>query len=359
VNVHLSSWILPENKFTKEKKVMLRHLLSHSGGITVSGFRGYAAGEEVPSILQVLNGEGPANSAPIRVSSEPGKHWRYSEGGYCIAQQLTIDSIGGDFPGIMEKMVLEPVGMKRSTYLQPLPEKRSHNAATGYRSSGKAVEGKWHTYPEMAAAGLWTTSSDLARFAIEIQKSFTGKTLGVLSNALVNEMLTRQIGNYGLGLSLRGEGESLAFSHSGGNEGFRCYMFAYTEKDQGAVVMTNSDNGNRLFAEILRSIAAEYEWNDFIPKKRTVADVNPSVYQNYIRKYLLREDFSISITFADGKLLVQSPDGEKVELLPASEFTFFATDPDIEVEFVANESGKALEMRVEKSGDKLVAKRIK
>ncbi len=145
-----------------------------------------------------------------------------------------------------------------STYEQPLPENRRGEEAIGHRGNGKPIEGGCHTYPEMAAAGLWTTPSDLCRFAIELMITYKGKSHKILSKQMVNQMLTVQKGYYGLGIGLGKKGENFSFSHGGGNEGFKCYLVAYPEKGQGAAIMTNSDSGSTLYVEILRSVANEY-----------------------------------------------------------------------------------------------------
>ena len=279
VNQKLVSWRIPENEFTKDKKVTLRRLLSHTAGITVSGLRGYASDEQVPTLRQILDGIKPANSSPVRVDLIPGTQWRYSGGGFLVLQQLLIDVTGNPFPEIMRELVLQKLKMKHSTYQQPLPMNLRARAACGHKENGEKVKGDWFIYPEMAAGGLWTTPSDLARFAIELQRSKAGKSNRVLSAEMVNQMLSgqmedfpvemvskrygREIRNQGLGFRLEGKGRSARFSHHGGNEGYRCFLVAYSDLGQGAVVMTNSDNGFELVQEIIRSIAKEYGWVDY------------------------------------------------------------------------------------------------
>lgn len=174
INAVLKSWKIPENARTRKAPVTLEGLLSHTAGVTVHGFPGYAAGTPVPTLIQVLDGAPPANTAPIRVDLDPGAQYRYSGGGYTIAQQAMIDVTGQPFPGILAETVLRPIGMTSSTYEQPLPEARVADAATGYRADGAPVPGKRNVYPEMAAAGLWTAPTDLARFAIAVQKTPRG-----------------------------------------------------------------------------------------------------------------------------------------------------------------------------------------
>jgi CubicO group peptidase (beta-lactamase class C family) len=215
VNALLRTWKVPENEFTKEKKVTLRGILSHSAGLTVHGFPGYGAGSTMPSLVQILDGVKPANTPAIRVDIVPGSKMRYSGGGYVVMQQLIIDATGEPFPKFMHDTVLKPMGMTNSGYEQPLPAALAARTATGYYSNGKPVASRWHIYPEMAAAGLWTTASDLARFEISIQEAMTGKSNPVISQATVRQMLTKQKENAGLGLFLQGEGKRLAFMHDG------------------------------------------------------------------------------------------------------------------------------------------------
>jgi len=262
VNERLISWHVTENEFTAQEKVTLRRLLSHSAGVTVSGFGGYAQGEEIPILQQILDGEPPANSPPIRVDIVPGTQHRYSGGGYMIVQQLLMDVTGKPFPEIMQETVLRPSGMISSTFEYPLPKEREDAAATGHRANGQPLKGKWHTYPEMGAgASLWTTPSDLARFAIEIMLSYAEQSSEVLSQDMANQMLAPQIDDRGLGPVMGDDGgDLLYFMHPGGNEGFRCVLVAYPKRGQGVVIMTNGDSGEALWREILNSVSVAYGW---------------------------------------------------------------------------------------------------
>lgn len=191
------------------------------------GFRGYAEGEPVPSLLQILNGEQPANSAAIRVDTVPGTQERYSGGGYVVLHQLLRDVTEQSFPALLQASVLDPLRMTRSTFEQPLPAVFAATAARAHRGDGTAITGQWHTYPELAPDGLWTTPSDLARFAIELQRSLEGQSTKVLTADMTKQMLTKQLGSMGLGIVLMGEGAAQRFEHGGGNAGFRCNLVAY------------------------------------------------------------------------------------------------------------------------------------
>jgi CubicO group peptidase (beta-lactamase class C family) len=271
VNKKLVTWKVPENEFTKEQKVTLRRLQSHSAGLTVHGFPGYATDQPIPALVQIFNGEKPANTAPIRVDFIPGTRFRYSGGGVTIEQQLMIDVTGKPFPQFMRETVLDKIGMKDSTYEQPLPPARAMLAATGTYSNGKQVRGKWHVYPEMAAAGLWTTPSDLARFAIEIALSKNGKANHVLSQATVREMLKPQIEHVGLGFFLGDEKNPDQFGHDGADEGFQALLIMFSDSGQGVAIMGNSDSFFRLTSYLVESIAKEYGWK-YTPGKRSASD---------------------------------------------------------------------------------------
>lgn len=246
VNKKLKTWKVPENDFTREQKVTLRRLVSHSAGLTVHGFPGYAVNETVPTLVQIFNGEKPANTEPIRVDFVPGTKMRYSGGGVTIEQQLMIDVTGKPFPQFMRETVLSKAGMTDSTYEQPLPPARAALTATGTRADGMSIDGRWHIYPEMAAAGLWTTPTDLARFAIEIALSKQGKANHVLSQKTTQEMLKPQIEAEGGGahvalaffLDDKNPGD---FGHNGADEGFQALLTMNAESGRGIAIMGNSD----------------------------------------------------------------------------------------------------------------------
>lgn len=260
VNTQLHTWKIPENEFTKNKKVTLRGILSHNAGLNVHGFPGYATDAVMPTLLNVLDGVKPANTPAIHADIVPGSEWRYSGGGYTVMQQMIIDATGKSFPEFMHETVLTPLGMTNSTYEQPLPQDIAISAASGYYSNGRAVSGRWHVYPEMAAAGLWTTASDLAHFAIGVQQAFTGETDSVLSQSMAHQMLTEQVNNDGLGVFLTGHKEMLRFWHDGRNAGFDGFMIASANLGNGAVILINANDNSGTLKNIIKFIVKKYHW---------------------------------------------------------------------------------------------------
>ena len=340
VNTYLTGWKFPADPIAAGKPVTLRELLTHTGGTTVHGFPGYASTEPVPTLVQVLNGEKPANTPAIRSEAAPMARWNYSGGGYTIMQQAVIDVSHEPFPKLLHDSVLAPIGMKHSTYEQPLPESLRKNAATPYRGDGKPVEGGAHTYPEMAAAGLWTTPTDLAIYAIEVEQSLAGKANHVLSADMTRQMLTPGMGHWGLGLQIGGSDTNPYFSHGGANEGFRNNFAAYEKNGEGVFVMTNGDNGGQIADEVMHSVAAEYQWPDFKPTVRTAIHVDPKILSSYAGTYELMKGFDLVVTVEDGQLVTQATGQGKVPIYAESETKFFPTVIPAEIEFVKDDQGK-------------------
>lgn len=368
VNKRLTSWKVPENEFTKEEKVSVRRLLAHTAGVTEPGFLGYSVDRALPNLHQILEGEKPANSRPIRVDMKPGTKFRYSGGGYVILQQLMMDVTGMSFPELMQKTLLQKLGMIPSTFQQPLALDLTSRAAAGHLPNGKEMEGKWFVLPELAPAGLWTTPSDLARLVIEVQKSRLGKSNKVLSTASIKEMLTPQIENVALGWFVDGQGNSARFSFGGANVGYKCRMLGYMNAGQGVVVMTNSENGAELGAEIIRSIAAEYGWPDFHPRERVVVKVDPRIYDSYVGEYEIAPGFILSVTREGDKLFSRampiptppSATGQpKSEMFPESETTFFVTDADAQFTFVKDDKGQVTQVNIQRTTRLFKARKIK
>jgi CubicO group peptidase (beta-lactamase class C family) len=344
VNERLTSWQVPTNEFTDpadgpRRPVTLRDLLSHTAGMTVSGFPGYNRNEPMPTTIEVLDGSG--NTEPIRVDIPPGTTRRYSGGGYTVAQLLMSDATGKGFAGLMAEMVLEPVGMEHSTFEQPLPEALHDRAATAHQADGTPVDGSWHVYPEQAAAGMWTTPTDLARFAIAVQRGLAGESAPVLSAAMTREMVTAPVEEgYGLGLSLGEE----RFGHGGGNRGFKCSLTAFYEGGNGAVVMTNSDSGWQLGAEVMAHLFRHHGWPGLEPREKTAIVMTPEQLEPFAGTYRAEGWGDITMRVADGvdRLYLEYPDGDTGFLRPESASVFF--DPaDFEtIEFLFDEATGAV-----------------
>jgi len=266
VNDKLTTWKVPDNGFTGTEKVTLRRILSHTAGLTVHGFGGYEVGTPVPTLTQILDGTPPANSPAVRVDTTPGAMWRYSGGGYTIMQLMMDDVTGQPFDQWMATNVIAPFGMTRSSFAQPPSAAFAPFTAAGQYAPGNPVPGRWHLYPEMAAAGLWTTATDLAQFVIAIQQSYAGTANPVISQAMTRQMLTNVQGDDGLGVFLDTSTGSLLFSHGGRDDGFDAYMGGYAETGQGVAIMINANDNSGMVRRIYEFVARQYNWPGSAPQ---------------------------------------------------------------------------------------------
>ena len=343
VNATLKSWKVPTNEFTAVKPVTLRGLLSHTAGLTVHGFPGYAVDGPMPTVVQVLDGAPPTNTAPIRVDVAPGSLWRYSGGGYTVMQQMVVDATGQSFPEYMRQAVLEPAGMTRSSYEQPLPSALAAATASGHYADQRPVKGRWHVYPEMAAAGLWTTPTDLARFAIEVQRSYTGQSNAVLSQAMTRRMLTEEKNGYGLGVAVQGTGRAMMFGHNGRDEGFDASMNASAETGQGLVVMINANDNSSMVNRIVGFVAKKYGWpamvSTYVPPVASAEAIPLVRLQSYTGRYEFSNNNMMTLATAGGRLFTLTNGLRDEEFVPIGGDQFVSTDRDSRIVFTRNAGG--------------------
>jgi CubicO group peptidase (beta-lactamase class C family) len=266
VNNVLKTWKIPKNKFTRKNSVTVRNIVSMTSGLSVHGFAGYSVGAKLPSLVQILNGQSPANSKPIRVIFVPGTKYLYSGGGLLVLQQLMTDVTNKSFPLEMKHLVLRPLGMKNSLFARSLDKKLSLQVIPGFYSMaadnrGGMVEGGWHNYPELGAGGLWTTPKDLAKFVINITKSYQGKKEGLLKQSIAKKMLTRQKNSvFGLGVCINGKGRNLIFSKGGRNLGYTSLMIGFPNTGQGAILMINCNDNLPFIEKVMQAIDRIYKW---------------------------------------------------------------------------------------------------
>lgn len=354
VNMYLKDWRVEENEFTHENKVTLRRLLTHTAGMTVHGFPGYQQTDTFPTISEVLDGNG--NTPRIFVDTPPDSIWRYSGGGYTVMEKVVEDISGQPLEKYMKTNILEPLEMNNSTYEQPLPVKYHGKASAAYDSQGRIIEGLWHNYPEQAAAGLWTTPTDLARYCIAIQEIAGGKTESILSQNTINKMLTKHKNDWGLGPALASSGDSLRFQHGGKNAGFTNNMIGFAHTGDAVIIMTNADNGGALIGEILRSVSNYYHWG--FASQRIIELAAPGTYniEKFLGKYLYTEqvpgigDYIVELTRENNKIIVNDPNnGDKNEMRAMDSLNFidmkngdemiFSTGEN-QVEFIWNNNFK-------------------
>jgi CubicO group peptidase (beta-lactamase class C family) len=264
VNTILKSWKLPDGSGEHGSPAATpRMLMSHTSGTgDAFGFPGYEPDAPLPTVPQILDGAKPSNLRAVRLERAPGTGYEYSGGAVMIQQLAVSDATGKPFAQLARESVLAPLEMTSSSYEQPLPAGLAVRAARAHNRMGVRAGAPWHVYPEQAAAGLWTTPTDLARFAIEVQLAIEGRSKSVLSPSLAREMVTPVgVGPFAVGFEVSKQGEGWYFAHGGSNWGFQCDLTAHRSKGYGAVIMTNGDNGGAIIGELRRMIQREYNWD--------------------------------------------------------------------------------------------------
>lgn len=360
INTYLQSWKFPYDSLSKGKKITIANLLSHSAGLTVHGFGGYEKGQEIPTIFQVLDGKKPANSPAVRSMYEPGLKFEYSGGGTTISQLIVMDITHVPYDKYMYDNVLKPLGMTSSTYKQPPVNIKPELISAAYYPDGKKVPGKYHIYPEQAAAGLWTNPTDLSKYIIETQLAYAGKSHKVLSQQMTSLRLTPYVDKKAaLGVFIDDYDGIKYFEHGGVDEGFISQYYGSLEDGNGVVVMVNTSNGGSLIPEIINSVAKVYGFKGLnhskIVKNVTVAD---TVLQSYTGQYELAPKTIITIT-REGNQLYGQPTGEtKLAMFPEAQNKFYLKAVEVEVEFIKDNKGEVTKLVVYQNGVH-EAKRVK
>ena len=363
VNSYLTSWRVPTIS-DWQPRITLRQLLSHTAGLTLHGFPGYPNSEPRPTTVQVLNGEPPANTHKVEINLIPGLHFRYSGGGTTIAQQVLVDVLQRPFSEIMLELVLAPLGMTHSTYEQPLPTNYLSKAATAHSFPGTPIKGKHHVYPEMAAAGLWTTPADLAKVGVELMRVLRGSTPVAWTQETLEEMLrpqqpeqSRETNEEFVGLGFFAAGgvsDGFHFFHNGGNVGFVSFMRFYPHVGKGAVIMLNSEEFD-LIQEVMRSIALEYEWSGVFPQERPIITLAQT--DLYSGLYLTKSGLQFKIISYDENLLLQYGQQPSLQFFPTSELEFFAQVANASICFEKDDTGSVVSMTLNQADQQIKAER--
>ena len=370
VNDILTSWTLDGEGFTDEHPVTPRTLTSHTSGLGDGfGFPGYDPDDPLPTVVQILDGHEHSNVGPLFMERPPMTFAEYSGGGVTLMQQALSDAWNLPFAELMQEKVLGPIGMTRSTFVQPLPADWDANAARAHDGDGQSQGPKWHVYPEQAAAGLWTTPTDLARFAVEVQTAARGASTRVLDRQLVQEMLSPVgVGGFGVGFSIQELGEGWYFQHGGANWGFRATLLAHKVKGYGLAILTNGNRGGAVAAELSRRIQTAYAWDSLADPvrrgyERTVdtadVDVPESVLASYVGEYEIPGEGTAVITLEDGRLFAE-PEGQgRLEILPQSTTVFAPRGIGVRIEFVTDASGAVVALIIHQGGRETRAPRVR
>jgi CubicO group peptidase (beta-lactamase class C family) len=354
----LEPWSLRAQSDAGTGTVSPLSLLMHTAGISDQVFAGYPAGEELPDLMTILMGKPPATTPLVWRRWPPGNEPRYSEGGYLILQKILENTSGQAFTDYMDMGILQPAGMSNSLFASRLAEDIRFRAASGHQREGKPLEGKWRDHPELAAAGLWTTAPDLARFALALMGDALGRSHTLLSSPTARRMLTPQQFNRGIGFTVDDAGDNLNFHFQGKAEGYSAFLWAYPSKGQGAVICTNSDNGQYLIEEIMRALAKAFKWPHFQQQEKTLMRLDSSIYAQYIGRYEVNPQYTLDISYEDYYLIIQPTGQAPTRFYVENPTTFFSTAPYIQIQFFRDSSGRVDSLILRQAGNDIEAKKI-
>ena len=358
INNYLTSWKIPENDFTAKTPITLRMLLSHKAGTSQQSYFGFLPTKNpLPSIVEILKGNPVAETRGVVVNTEPDKEFRYSGGGSMVAQLAVMEVSGKKFEDYIDSAIFKPLSMNNSTFYQPVPEKFKPKTSWGY-SAASWYKGTPYVYPQLAAAGLYSTPTDLAKFVIEMQKAYRGEGK-LLNQNLAKLMTTSQvnvsegaykeqvgIGSFLLQRTDNKEDKGIYFEFTGVNAGFTAYLIGNLTEGYGAVIMLNTgDDFNGLGKEIRRAVAKTYQWHKFLPEPISPVALPQSTLDQYTGRYRNSQNEVVYIRREKNYLVEKINEGDDIYCFPIKKDSIIFTDFNIKGGFGRNEKGEVISLQ--------------
>ena len=331
VNNRLKAWQVPENEFTQQEKVTLRHLISHRAGVKNDLWSSYLPEQSVPSLAQMLAGQSPSVDPATSVVSVPGSAEKYSNPGYSIIQQMLEDVTGEAFEDVLDKLVLQPSKMADSSFAQPMPDYLQQRRAVGY--DNKLQPYPYKLFPFKAAGGVWTTPSDMARFVLTLFEDHQGQN-NILSPAMTTNVFSRDRIRLGFSKIFNGSSNDLVFRHYGSNQGFTCYLIGSLVNRQAIVIMTNSDNGFDFLDYTARAVAEFYKWDYLQPTVHQKHIIDSADLSNYVGQFNHNNDL-LGFEVQDNALVLTFNSSAKQQwLIPIGKSEFISTEDSVKYQFL-------------------------
>ncbi len=334
VNNYLKRWHLPENEFTQTGPVTIKHILSHTAGTSQHGFTDFYEGDKVPTILESVQGKLPSYDAPIEVQFKPGTNWQYSGGGYTIAQMALEDQLGKSLAELAQIYLFGPLKLEHTTMYQHGDPRFLKNVAKAHNNQGEVIRTGIPICPQTAASAMWSTPTDMARLAIEIQKALKGEPGPVISTAVakrVTEIITyKVVGGWGLGWDrLHRAGNRGWFSHGGANTGTGGHVYGTMEDGHGIAFFGNGPNGIRIpiLDKLRNSIIESHGWRRPNPFLKREIPLDQQTKEGMIGLYFSPFNQVISVELKDDHLYIPSFAGQvEPKLYPLGQNLFGAED---------------------------------
>jgi len=332
----LRSWKFPPEFDRGSRRLDLRSLLAHGAGLSEQILLGYGSDEQVPTLVPMLDGAKPASNGPLWIGPDRKglSLTRYSEAGYVVLEEFLTDRTGRTFEELARERVFGPAGMTASTFALSLPDELRTRAATGHLRDGRPEAGLWKKYPAAAAKGLWTTPTEFGAFLTDLLASAGERDGKILSPAAARAMLVPWLENYGPGFLVDGRRDDIQFKLRGKTQGFACVMVLYPVRGQGAVIMTNSDNGFTLIDEMLAALATTYDWPHYKPEEKQVLRLDPETYKSFTGRYEVGPDYFLDVTWEDYYLVIQPTGQAATRFYAEGQTLFYSTDPYIRIQFL-------------------------
>ena len=358
INRYLTRWQVPVDEFTSRQPVTLRHILSHTAGLTVNGWGATRRdADSVPTVFDLLEGKHPSVPQAVIVDKHYDGVGRYSGGGYLLTQMALEDTLGVRFDDLAQQMLFDPLGMTRSNFTQPLPERFHDNVASGHNDVLGRIPGGWMIQSDMGAGGLFSTAGDYARFLIAVREAWLGAKNPILRTETARTMLTRHASSvFGLGFRVLGSGELARMNHGGSNDGYQSESDLYLESGDGAVVFTNAVSGLYLFKEVLNGISDVYGWPSYMIPPKTLVTLTPEQQQKYVGSYRIKAGIELPLinVWVDNGQLVSEIPGLRFGVQPAycdSNGLLFNQTGPYETHVVFGADGHASELVVIEGGE--------
>lgn len=371
ISKYIKRWELPKSNFTNDTEVTWKHLLSHTSGASQGGFEDYYEGDSIPSIVQSLNGILlPRTKEPIRFLFKPGTNWEYSGGGYVIVQLALEDRLQKPMSAIVKEYLLDPLKLENSTMVQPNEKGFITNIAKVHNDNGEIIRTGVPITPQVAPSGLWSTPSDLAVIAIEMQKALIGKGNKVISTNVARKVtdIVTLLGPRGWGYGWQrsvGWGNQEWFFHDGSNTGVGGDVLGNMKNGNGIVILANGDKPNRypLMSYVKNRVFNILHWN--LPKERKSDKKIPQnliksisgVYTEFLMGYnriglntIFQENNELYI---NSPVLNQDIGIEKNKMYYIGDNTFMVNNYPNLIQFNINKNNEFTGMTIFKEGENL------